>query len=578
MKTGGAPGGAVCIMSIVKSKRLGWFLPLRLVTFVILFSVIVLLMGYPGHLQLGFVLYAMFTLGFALVLVLDKRSKLRRLTLVLIAFQFLLEILLESGVMYSSGTAASSFVALYLLTIVSAALTFRLTGTLIVASLASLAYTVVIWLGVESGGNPGLTIQDLRVLVLPTDAVLNSAFLHILIFYVVAFISGYLAERLETQDRQLADTHLALRKARLETDHILRHLHSGLLTIDAAANIIYFNRAAERILGYREEDVKGMCCSHAFAERMPELATHLLKCLHSRTDQPRLEVDVRNCSGLTIPLGLSASVLTEDGQAVRGVVAIFSDLTQAKSLEAKARAADRLAAIGELSASIAHEIRNPLTAIAGSVEVLHRELDLSDANDQLMKLVMKESSRLNRILSEFLAYARIDRPAYNKVELCRTIAEVIEMLHHHGSYHDLIDVRFEADESVVYVVGDEGLLKQLLYNLAVNACEAIDTNAGSISFRVCLDVTTNVARLEVTDTGPGIPSEHLRRVYQPFFSTKKSGTGLGLAIVHRICQALKLGIAIDSPDRGGTRFVIEVARYGHFRSFEQPEVASAEVI
>lgn len=564
-------------MSNGNTRRLGWFLPLRLVTFVILFSVTVLLIGYPGHLRFGFVLYSLFTLGFALLLVFDKHSNLRSLTAILIAGQFLLEILLESGIIYTSGTINSSFVALYLLTIVSAALTFRLTGTLIVASLASLAYTAVVWLGVESGSTPDMSIEALRALVSPPDSVLNSAFLHILIFYVVAFISGYLAERLKAQDRQLADTNRALRKARLETDHILRHLNSGLLTIDADARVIYFNRAAERILGYREEDVKGMCCRDAFAERMPELAAHLVMCLESRVDQPRLELEVRVSSGATIPLGLSTSVLIEDGRTVRGVIAIFSDLTEAKLLEAKVRSADRLAAVGELSASIAHEIRNPLTAIAGSVEVLSRELNLSDSNERLMKLVMKESSRLNNILSEFLTYARIERPAYNKVELCRTITEVIEMLHHHASYHDSMDVRFEVDESIVYVVGDEGLLKQLLYNLAVNACEAIDTNMGSLTFRVGVDDAAGVARMEVSDTGPGIPKEYLRRVYQPFFSTKKGGTGLGLAIVHRICQALKLGIAIDSPASGGTRFVIDLPLFGYPRPTDLSVTETAEV-
>jgi len=211
------------------------------------------------------------------------------------------------------------------------------------------------------------------------------------------------------------------------------------------------------------------------------------------------------------------------------------------------------------------------------VEVLNRELSLSDSNDRLMKLVMKESSRLNNILSEFLTYARIDRPAYNKVELCRTITEVIEMLHHHSSYHDSMDVRFEADESIVYVIGDEGLLKQLLYNLAVNACEAIDTSAGNLTFRVGVDAAAGMVRLDVTDTGPGIPEEHIRRVYQPFFSTKKGGTGLGLAIVHRICQALKLGIAINSPSSGGTRFVINLSLFGHQRSADMFVAETIEV-
>ena len=219
---------------------------------------------------------------------------------------------------------------------------------------------------------------------------------------------------------------MALRRARLETDDILRHLNSGLLTVDARGNIIYFNRAAERILGYHEEDVKGMLCDEVFAERMPCLAQCLRDGLIAGLEHPRKELEITNLRGQKLPLGLSTSILREEDREMRGIIAIFSDLTEAKQLEAKVRTADRLAAVGELSASIAHEIRNPLAAISGSVEVLKREQQVSHENNRLMTLIVKESDRLTNILNEFLSYARIDRPAYNKVEICHLISEVLE--------------------------------------------------------------------------------------------------------------------------------------------------------
>ena len=150
---------------------------------------------------------------------------------------------------------------------------------------------------------------------------------------------------------------------------------------------------------------------------------------------------------------------TDDGQSVRGVIAIFTDLTDAKELEAKVRMSDQLAAVGELSASIAHEIRNPLAAISGSVEVLKSELQVSEENEKLMSLIVKESDRLTHTLNEFLIYARIDRPSYHKVELLHIISEVLEITYHHKSYHKGISINIDADETMVYIIGDEKSLK-----------------------------------------------------------------------------------------------------------------------
>ncbi len=410
------------------TNKTGWFLPLRLAHYIVLFAVVVFWMKYPQFMQLQFVLYSICTLLFGVLLAAGRKHRLSGLTAVVISLQFLFEIVIESSIIFSTGNVNSPFSALFILTIVAAALIYRLLGTLVVASLVSIAYAFIIWFGLAGvGGDPEFSMRTLKTIFLTDDSAFYSIFLHILIFYLVAFISGYLAERLKERDRQLADTSMALKKAKLETDDILRHLNSGLLTVDSRGYIIYFNRAAERILGYGEEDVKGMYCEDVFAERMPQLARYLIDGVRNRVEHPRVEIDIINSSGLKVPLGLSSSILTEEGLGMRGIIAIFSDLTEAKRLESKVRAADRLAAVGELSASIAHEIRNPLAAISGSVEVLKNDLDLSGENQRLMELIIKESDRLTKILNEFLTYARIDRTAYNKVELCHLISDVLEL-------------------------------------------------------------------------------------------------------------------------------------------------------
>ena len=544
-------------MSETQMKQQGWFLPLRLATYVILLAVVVFWMGFPGYLRFEFILYSLFTLGVAVCYALQNKFQVKTITRAVIVLEFIFEIVIDAGVIYSTGNVNSPFSALLLLTIVSAALTYRLAGTLIVASLVSVAYAFIIWFGLRINDNYEISVQALKTIFSGQDSVFYSIFIHILIFYLVAFISGYLAERLSSSDRELADASLALRRARLETDDILRHLNSGLLTVDSFGYIIYFNQAAERILGYREEEIKGILCEEVFSERMPELARSLMEGLDLQIEYPRKELQIINGDRREIPLGLSTSILTEERNMLRGVIAIFSDLTEAKALENKVRVADRLAAVGEMSASIAHEIRNPLAAISGSVEVLKNELELTGENSRLMELIIKESHRLSKILSDFLAYARIGRKTYAKVELCHIISDVLEMITHYDSYRDNISIEMYSDEAIVYVVGDEDLIKQLLVNLTVNACEAFDGKGGKISVRVETHPGSEKACLVVRDNGPGISADKQEKIFQPFYSTKKQGTGLGLSIVHRICSLQKINLSVDSHDDRGTTFIIE---------------------
>jgi len=557
------------------SRRLGLFLPLRLASYVILMSVVVVWMDDPHYLRFQTIIYSVLTLAFAVSLGLEKKYSLKSVTYVLIGLQSLLEISIESGVIYATGNVNSPFSALFVLTIVSAALVYRMVGTLVVASLVSLAYAFIIWLGLSGPQDPELSVQALKTIFLTHESVFYAIFLHILIFYLTSFISGYLAERLNSQDQKLADASLALRRARLETDDILRHLNSGLLTIDSGGYIIYFNRAAERILGYSEEIVRGMLCREVFAERMPDLADYLMAGITSRVTYPRKELEIVTDRQEIMPLGLSTSILTEEGGNLRGVIAIFSDLTEAKRMESKMRANDRLAAVGELSASIAHEIRNPLAAISGSVEVLNSELQLSDENARLMELIVKESHRLNVILSDFLAFARVSRPGYNKVELCHLVGDVRELLRLHENTPGNIEVEFESDDSIVYVVGDEDHIKQMLVNLALNSCEAFEGRPGRIWFGVRTNADEGTVYLYVRDNGPGIDKAIIDKVFTPFYSTKKQGTGLGLAIVHRICEALKLKLHVDSTPGEGTTFWIRFLTYSQGRPEMDEKVAAA---
>lgn len=533
---------------------LRWFLPFRLATYVILLAVVVLWLHNPGSAQVLFVIYSLLTLGMALATALADRIRRPLLSTTIITAQFVAEIAIESFIVYSSGGINSPYLGLFLLSIVSAALVYQLVGTLVVASAVAAAYSLAVWLG-QLGDIAGQG-EGIGRLWVTENSTLYSLLLHVLIFYLVAFISGMLAHRLRLQEEQLANTSLALKRARLETDDILRHLNSGLLTIDHVGTIIYFNRTAERILGYSEDQIRGLTCEQVFGQRMPLLAVCLMDGINHGVEHPRREIEIVDNQGRVVPVGLSTSILRDENRWPRGVIGIFSDLTNAKEMEEKIRIADRLAAVGELSASIAHEIRNPLAAISGSVEVLRADLKVSGANERLMTLIVKESHRLSRVLTDFLTYARIGRTSYGRVELCHLAGEVLQIVRHHESYKPSFAVSLDSREAFVYVMGDDDLIKQLMVNLIINACEAVGDGPGRIRLVVTPTKSGRVV-LEVSDNGPGIEPEHLSRIFEPFYSTKKRGTGLGLAIVHRICSLLKLSISVDSRLGHGTTFRVE---------------------
>jgi two-component system sensor histidine kinase PilS (NtrC family) len=536
------------------NKSLGWILSLRFTQFIILFFVVILWMKYPGFIQLPFILYSSASLGILLLLTFKKYNKFVFLSSLLIVIQFVFEIYIEAGIVFQTGGINSQFTALFILTIILAALVYRLIGTLIVSTATSGAYTFVVWYTYYGQEKP-LSINIFKTIYWSQDQIFYTVFLHILIFYLVAFIGGYLAERILQRDRQLADTSKALKLARLETDDILRHMNSGLLSVDMSGQIIFFNRSAERILGYKEHEIKGLYFYDAFAERMIEFVNCLAESIEMGIEHPRKEINIVTKNKKIIPLGFSTSILTDEQLNKRGIIAIFSDLTEVKELESKVRTADRLAAVGELSASIAHEIRNPLAAISGSVELLKKEVQVSDDNEKLLNLIVKESDRLTHILNEFLSYAKMDRPSYNKIELCHIVTEVMDIVSHHNSYHPDIDIKFDSDESFMYVFGDENLIKQLLLNLAVNACEAMPSGNGNLFFKVKY-IKNNDIELSVTDNGPGIDKNKQNKIFKPFYSTKKEGTGLGLAIVHRICTILKLPLYVESENGNGTSFKV----------------------
>jgi two-component system sensor histidine kinase PilS (NtrC family) len=262
-------------------------------------------------------------------------------------------------------------------------------------------------------------------------------------------------------------------------------------------------------------------------------------------------VTLRDAGGRAFPVGLSTRRLTHE-VVVSGVVAVFQDLSEIREMERIARRNQTLAEVGALAAGIAHELRNGLKPISGSVEVLQRELTLEGENAQLMELVSRESARLNRFVTDLLSYAREREVAHEAIVLDVYLRELVGDLRRDPRCVPGITLRAELEEAAGVVLhADRDQLRQVWLNLAANAFEAVGPR-GTLVVRATPGAD---GRLTVTfeDDGPGIAAEHLPRVGEPFFTTKHGGTGLGLAIATRIVEHHGGTLSLDSAPGRGTR-------------------------
>jgi len=558
-------------MNINKSEPSGakipWLLLSRLSIFVLLLIIMVLSVQVPDFLVLPFTVYSFTTLALLLFIAFDLKQTHQLLFSAIVILQLILEIAVETGVVYHTGGMNSPFAILFVLTVLSASIVYQLIGSAVVAVLASLAYASLLWF------DQGLEFS-FKSLLLINDASFYKAFLYICTFFLVAFVSGYLAQKLKVKGEELWSASLELDKIKADTGEILRHLKSGLITIDNRGRIVYFNQAAEEILGYSEAEVKGKDCRDVFKQRMPQLAEKIIQVVKFNQEDSRGLLYIEDKSSRKVPIGISTSILGDSEKGVRGVIAVFQDITEVMKLEERIRIADRLAAVGELSAGIAHEIRNPLASISGSVEVLKEELSLSEENRKLLDLIIKETGRLNRILTYFLKYARIGPSMLSKVELVRILDEVIEIAKKHPSFKENISIHKVFSSNVRYALGEENQIKQIILNLLVNAMESMEGRWGEI---LITDKSLNQTdefyfteeesdeaewvSIAIVDQGKGMTSEQKEKIFSPFYSTKKNGTGLGLPIVQRLVNNLGGRIEFRSQSGKGSVFVVYLQKY-----------------
>jgi two-component system sensor histidine kinase PilS (NtrC family) len=497
-----------------------------------------------GMLPVAGLLMVVFPLSAAWWLILRSGYAFRRL----VYSQLIADLVIEGGIVLYTGGAQSHLTLLFLVTIFLAGVFLSMRGAVVTASFAALVLTVASLLEVRylAGSYDPITEEATTYLFL------NMA-LQIAFFYLIAMLGGYVSRRIHAFGASLRSTTTELNKARMDTHLIIESMNSGLVTVNSNYIVTEFNRSAARILGISPDDARGKPVSDVVGPASPELDQKLIDAIETGREEDRGEVLARTGSGRSIPLGVSVSLLKDCSGDVYGAVLVFQDLTEVKSLSERIRLADRLAALGEMSAAIAHEIRTPLASICGSIEMLRDSLAPNKEDARLVELILKESDRLRNIIDHFLEFARSRPSQFCEVELNPILKEVIYLVKNHPHFRSGTKVEMDA-EKVIRVWADPETLKQVFYNLALNAIEALEP-AGTL--KITLGTYADGASppcvmIAFEDDGEGIDGEVLVRVFEPFYTSKRSGTGLGLAIASKIIEEHGGKIDITSKKGEGT--------------------------
>jgi len=434
-----------------------------------------------------------------------------------------------------TGGRESQFVVFFALVVIAGGLHGRMTGGWFTAVGATLAYMLLPWiaplLGAPADGGARLDLRGAFLLGL-------------------GVLSGILGRRVHRTREHLERTARELNRVMVNNDLILRHLTSGVFTVDRTGMAAYLNPAGEEMLELRVESVRGRWIQDALPERLRTLRDAMLTSLEQGEPRSRAEVTVRTAEGRELPLGVSTSLLMHDAE-VSGVVAVFQDLTAVHEMARRARRNETLAEVGALAAAIAHELRNGLNPISGSVECLQRELKLEGENAQLMELIATESARLNRFVTDLLTYSRERDLIPEPFVLDERLQDLCETIARDPRRKPGMTVRCHAGAGGAVVRADHEQLRQVWLNLATNALEAMPA-AGTLVVRSRPGEGGQVV-VEFMDNGPGIAAEDLSRIGQPFFTTKRGGTGLGVAIAQRIVERHGGTLVFESvPGRGTT--------------------------
>jgi two-component system sensor histidine kinase PilS (NtrC family) len=456
--------------------------------------------------------------------------------------QAAMDLLLVTALVHFAGAHQSGWAALYVLVMAVYALLMPLRSGLVMAAFGSALFLADATFTQPERVTPGLWGQ-------------------VAVFTFVFIVVAFLGQRLRAAAFEQSVLESELEQVRLEADEILRNIRSGVMTVDGQGNLAFINPTAESILGFHAGPLLGKPILEDLEQRAPELHSAIVTGIRRGRRVPRAEGVVHREGGRCFPIGLSTTTFERESESIPSVTAIFTDISDLQYLQELHRRAERLEAVASLSASLAHEIRNPLASIRSAVEQLARS-QRDDPDERLLsQLIVRESDRLSRLLGEFLDFSRVRATDFRAVNLLSIVTDAVRMVKKHPDGNG-IQIKVEGGPTLLH--GDEDLIHRIAWNLLLNAAQAL-RGQGKITVSIDQPAATDLprgsemdpaVRLRVADDGPGIDPELRERVFEPFVSGRPGGTGLGLAIVLRAVDAHRGLVLLDSAPGQGTTFTI----------------------
>ncbi|CAN5827883.1 ATP-binding protein [soil metagenome] len=487
-----------------------------------------------------------------LTLVYSLAHRFTRALLFQARLQFAIDILLVTWLVWTSDVFHSPYTALYIVVISTSSLFLGPRGAVITSAGCAVAFTGCALAALTGLGDHPTQYLLAGSLSLPIQTVglFNISFL------VVGLLSARLAEQQSGSDVRLIAATQSLANLRALHERIVESIRSGVVTTDLDGRIFTLNAAAEEITGYHEKDVRGQAASVFFGE-LTDYITNSARASKTRATSPRFEADCLTAEGMRLRLGFSISPLSSETGETTGMVITFQDLTHIRALEETSRRQDQLAAIGRMAASIAHEIRNPLAAMRGSIQMLRHEMQGEAPQTELMEIILRESDRLNRIITDFLNYARPRSASHAKVDIGELLHETFTLLRYSPEITEHQAVEDEVIGGPMIADADAEQLQQVFWNLARNALQSMP-EGGSLRAQVSRN-SKNRLRITFSDTGRGMSPAQVEHLFEPFSSTT-GGTGLGLSIVYQIIREHGGTINVRSREGQGTTITIELPR------------------
>lgn len=475
--------------------------------------------------------------------------------------QVVADIAMVTLVVQVSGGIESSLNFLYPLAIVVAAMLLPRGWAYMSAALAFIFFAGVLELDYY-GAIPSYTGAHAKLKALQVVILVN-----LFAYFAIAYLAGLLMTKLRQADAQLRNASGALENLQALHENIVQSMSGGVITTGPDGRITLVNRAAQQLLEISDDDLRGRSVGELFQDPLPGFG--------ARTGA---EVRYSSAKGFRKTFRVMVSTLNDRGDA--GFVYTFDDLTEVRRLEREVRMQDRLAAVGRLAAAIAHEIRNPLTSIAGSVSMLSDAPALNPEEKHLLDIVIRESDRLNNIITDFLAYSRGKQYRFERVNIVPLLEDTLTLIEHRLLAEDAkirVERRFETREAWVLADGDK--IKQVFWNFSENAVRAMRKDGGKLT--VSLTGRDGDWEMSFADTGPGIHPQQTEKIFEPFQSNFEGGTGLGLAIVYQIVQAHEGKVWARSEMGKGSSFILRLRRMDSaeedLKTSAQPGIPAAAV-